>query len=196
MVLYFIAFYTAPFFSKHFLLGLFVRSLSTQLFFIVVLLLLLLIMIAFSYVWFLSPFWVWLFHALYRSHLPPSSCLERLSSEQFSELGSGHLLLFHLGLVLWPSCLRVSVLSNFRVVLVYFFLWVCSYYFLFLVILLISAILRSYFSQGFFHESSTVLFFFLVLFILTGLHCLLRMHALNLFCKWHVTATLTGWFYP
>ena len=30
-----------------------------------------------------------------------------------------------------------------------------------------------------FHASSTVLFFFLVLFFLAGLHCLLRMHALN-----------------
>ena len=30
-----------------------------------------------------------------------------------------------------------------------------------------------------FHASSTVLFFFLVLFYLAGLHCLLRMHAIN-----------------
>ena len=35
MVLLFIAFYTAPFSSKHFVLGLFIRSLSTQLFFLV-----------------------------------------------------------------------------------------------------------------------------------------------------------------
>ena len=36
VVLFFLAFYTAPFSSKHFFLGLFVRSLSTQLFFLVV----------------------------------------------------------------------------------------------------------------------------------------------------------------
>ena len=36
--LLFLAFYTAPFSSKHFCLGLFVRSLSTRLFFLVVLL--------------------------------------------------------------------------------------------------------------------------------------------------------------
>ena len=94
MVLFFIAFYTAPFSSKHFLLGLFLRSLSTQLFFLVVLFLLLLSMTAFSYVWFLSLFWVPLFHALYLSHLPPSSFLERLSSEQFAELESVYLLAF------------------------------------------------------------------------------------------------------
>ena len=44
VVLFFIAFYTAQFSSKHFILRLFVRSLSTQLVFMVVLLLLLLSM--------------------------------------------------------------------------------------------------------------------------------------------------------
>ena len=39
VVLFFITFYTAPFSSKHFFLGLFVRSLFNQLFFLVVLLL-------------------------------------------------------------------------------------------------------------------------------------------------------------
>ena len=34
------------------------------------------------------------FHALYLSHLPPSSFLEGLSSEQFAELESVHLLAF------------------------------------------------------------------------------------------------------
>ena len=54
--------------------------------------------------------------------------------------------------------------------------------FLSFVIPLIFAILRahfSYFSLGIFHASSTVVFFFLVLFFLAGLHCLLRIHALN-----------------
>jgi len=50
-VLFYLAFYTAPFSSKHFfLVFLFVSSLSTQLLFLVVLLLLLLSMTAFSYV--------------------------------------------------------------------------------------------------------------------------------------------------
>ena len=56
VVLFFIAFYTAPFSGKHFFLGLFLWSLSTQLFFLVVLLLLLLSMTAFSYVGVLSLF--------------------------------------------------------------------------------------------------------------------------------------------
>ena len=94
MVLLFIAFYTALSSSKHFFLGLFVRSLSTQLFFLVVLLLLPLSMSAFSYVGLLSLFRVCLFHALDLSHLPPSSFLEGLSSEQFAELGSVYLLAF------------------------------------------------------------------------------------------------------
>ena len=115
VVLFFIVFCTAPFYSKHFFLGLFVRSLSTQLFFLVVLLLLLLSMTAFSCVELSSLFWVQPFHALYLSHLPPSSFLERLSSEQFAELGSVQLLAF-------PARARslafpifsVSVLSNLQ----------------------------------------------------------------------------------
>ena len=59
-----------------------------------VFLLLLLSMTAFSYVGLLSLFQVRLFHALYLSHLPPSSFLEGLSSEQFAELGSVHLFAF------------------------------------------------------------------------------------------------------
>ena len=92
--LFFLAFYTAPFSSKHFFWGLFVRSLSTQLLFLVVLLLLLLSMIAFSYVGLLSLVWVWLFHAVFLSHFPPSSFVEGLSSEQFAQLESVHLLVF------------------------------------------------------------------------------------------------------
>ena len=98
VVLFFKAFYTAPFSSNTSFQGFFYyfifRSLSTQLFFIVVLLFLLLSMSAFSYVGLLSLFRVRLFHALYLSHLPPSSFLEGLSSEQFAELGSVHLLAF------------------------------------------------------------------------------------------------------
>ena len=56
VVLFFLAFYTAPFSSKHFFPWLFVKSLSTQVFFLVVLLLLVLSMIAFSYVGLLSLF--------------------------------------------------------------------------------------------------------------------------------------------
>ncbi len=50
VVLFFLAFYKGAISSKHFFLGLFVRSLSPQLFFLVVLFLLLLSMTAFSYV--------------------------------------------------------------------------------------------------------------------------------------------------
>ena len=94
VVLFFIALYTSPFSSEHFFWGLSVRSLSTQLFCLVVLLLLPLSMTSFSYVGLLSLFWVRLFHALCLSHLPSSSFLEGLFSEQFAELGSVHLLAF------------------------------------------------------------------------------------------------------
>ena len=95
VVLFFLAFYTTPFSSKHFLfLGLFLRSLSTQLFFLVVSHILLLSMTAFSYIVLLSLFWVWLFHAVFLSCLPPSSFLEGLSSEQFAEFESVHFLAF------------------------------------------------------------------------------------------------------
>ena len=56
VVLFFLPFYTAPFFSKPFFLGLFVRSLSTQLFLLVVSNILLLSMSAFCYVGLLSLF--------------------------------------------------------------------------------------------------------------------------------------------
>ena len=92
MVLFFISFYAAPFSWKHFFLGLFLRSLSTQLFFLVVLLLLLLNMTAFSYVGLLSLFLSVNFSPVFLSHLPPISFLEGLSSEQFAELESVQLL--------------------------------------------------------------------------------------------------------
>ena len=114
VVLFFLAFYTAPFSSKHFLWGLFVRSLSTQLFFLVVLLLLLLSMTAFSYVELLSLFWVWLFQAVFLSHLAPSSFLEGLSSEQFAELESVHLLAFSARASLAFLSLGVSFLAISR----------------------------------------------------------------------------------
>ena len=56
VVLFFSAFYTVPFSSKHLFLGLFVGSLSPQLFFLAVLLGLLTSMTAFSYVRLLSLF--------------------------------------------------------------------------------------------------------------------------------------------
>ena len=96
---------------KTLLFRLFVRSLSTQLIFLVFLFRLLPSMTAFSYVGFLSLFWVRLFflRRFFLSHLPPSIFLEGLSSEQFAELGSVQLLAFSVRLVLWPSCL-----SGFR----------------------------------------------------------------------------------
>ena len=59
-----------------------------------VLLLLLLNMTAFSYVGLLSLFLSVTFSPVFLSHLPPSSFLEGLSSGQFAELGSVHLLAF------------------------------------------------------------------------------------------------------
>ena len=96
VVLFFRAFYTAPFSSKHFcfvfvlFVFCFVRSLSTQLFFLVVFLLLLLRKTAFSFFSSTCDF----FTLFFLSHLPPSSFLEWLSSEQFAELGSVQLLAF------------------------------------------------------------------------------------------------------
>ena len=187
VVLLFIAFYTAPLSSKHFFLGLFLRFLSTQLFFLVVLLLLLISMTAFSYVGFLSLFWVRLFHGLYLTHLPPSSFLEKLIlfwtvcrarirllvSLFSSELFFG-LLIFSV-YVFKILQGRLHIISSF-----WEFLGVRSYSFVSLAILLISAILRdhfSYFSQGFFMRLLPC--FFLVLFFIAGLHCLLRVHTLN-----------------
>ena len=181
MVLFFLAFYTATFPSRHFFLLLFVRSLSTQLFFLVVLLLCLLSMTDFSYVGLLSLFWVRLFHALYLSHLPPSSSLEGLPSEQFTELGSVHLFVFSARACSLPFLSSVSP-----------FLRICRAVFIYLVLLVFLSWCLSVFSDsvdfsysegsffsGTVYAYSTVLFFFLVLSFLAGLHCLLRMHALN-----------------
>ena len=75
---------------KTFLIFVVVRSLSTQLFFLAVLLLLVLSMTAFSFLSSECDF----FTLFFLSHLPPSSFLEWLSSEQFAELGSVQLLAF------------------------------------------------------------------------------------------------------
>ena len=141
VVLFFISFYTAPFSWKHFFSGFFVRCFSTQLFFLVVLLLLLLNMTAFSYVGLLSLFWVWLFHAVFLSHLPPISFLDGLSSEQFAELESVHLLaLSARACSLAFLSLAVPFLAICRAVLIYVvFFRLCSQALLSLVILLISA---------------------------------------------------------
>ena len=140
-------------------------------------------MIAFSCVGFLSLFRVRLFHAVYLSHFPSSSFLGGLSSEQFAELRSVHLLAFLVracslafpfsGSPFLAICRAVFVYS----VLLWFVLiplslsWLCWFQLFWGLIFLIFL--------GIFHASSTVLFFFLVLFFIAGLHCLLRMHALN-----------------
>ena len=61
--------------------------------------------------------------------------------------------------------LRVSVLSNLQGP--------------FLIYLVDFSYSEGLFFSGIFHASCIVLFFFLVLSFLAGLHCLLRMHALN-----------------
>ena len=163
VVVFFGAFYTAPFSSKHFFIGHFIRSLSTQLCFLVVLLLLLLSMTAFSYVGLSSLFWVPLFHAFYLSHLPPSSFLEGLSFQQFADLVSDPLLAFAARAcsLAFLSSVYLFLAIFCRAPLIYLVLlgrWGGGggggggYAFHSVVILMISAILRahfSYFSQGF-----------------------------------------------
>ena len=182
--LFFLAFYIAPFSFKTLFLGLFVGSLSTQLFFLVVLLLLLLSMTAFSYVGLLSLFWVRLFHALYLSHLPPGSFLEGLSSKQFAEHWSFHLLAFSARACSLAFLSSVSPFLTFcRAVFIYLVLFLS----LFLGLSLFSDSVEFSYAEGsffllfsgIFHASSVVVFFFLVLFVLAGLHCLLRLHALR-----------------
>ena len=168
VVLFFISFYTAPFSWKHFFSGFFVRCFSTQLFFLVVLLLLLLNMTAFSYVGLLSFFWVWLFHAVFLSHLPPISFLDGLSSEQFAELESVHLLaLSARACSLAFLSLAVPFLAICRAVLIYvvFFSALFSGSSLFSDSVDFSTfyLIFSWLFRG---SSSTALFFFLVLFFL------------------------------
>ena len=82
--------------------------------------LLLLSMTAFSSVAVLSLFWVRVFHAVF----PPSSFLEWLSSEQFAELRSVHMLAFSA----WARSLAylylgVPFLAICRAVLIYLVLF-------------------------------------------------------------------------
>ena len=135
VVLFFLPFYTAPFFLKPFFLALFVRFLSTQLFLLVVSNILLLSMSVFCYVRLLSLFWVWLFHTVFLSHLPPSSFLEGLSSEQFVEFESVHLLVV---VFLARACclallsIGVSFLAICRAVLIFLVFVFCFFVCLFL----------------------------------------------------------------
>jgi len=121
------------------------------------------------------------FHALYLGHLPPSSFLDKLSSEQFAELKSVHLLAFS------ARACSLAFLS-----LVSPFLAICRAVFIYLFLFSGLSLFLSFYSDcvdfsysegsfflffsGIFHASSTVLFFFQVLFFLAGL---LRMHTLN-----------------
>ena len=171
MVLFFLAFYTPPFSSEHFFLALFVGSLSTQLFFLVVLLLLILSMTAFPYVGLLSLFWVWLFHAVFLSHLPPSSFLERLSSEQFADLGPRiRWAISARGCSLLFLSLGVSFLAICRAVFLYFVLFpgLFSGRSIFSDSVDFSYSKDSFFLffSGLFRGSSSPVLFFLVLFFL------------------------------
>ena len=126
-----------------------------------------------------------LFHGLYLSHLPPSSFLEWLSSEQYAELDSVHLLAFsaracYLAFLSSESpFLAVCRAVFIDLVLFFLALFLCFSLFTGSVDFSCSEGLFFLFFSGIFHASSTVLFFFLVLFFLAGLHCLLGMHALN-----------------
>ena len=161
---------------------------------------LLLSMTAFSYVGLLSLFWVWLFHAVLLSHFPPSSFPEGLSSEQFAELESVHLLAFSArACSLAFLYLGVSFLAISRAVLIYLVLF--SGLFLFLC-LFSDSVQFSYSKGSFFFFFSG--FFFVVFFyraFLSGsvlssiaLSCKNACH--QFLCRWHVTATPTGWFHP
>ena len=139
-----------------------------------------------------------LFHALYLSHLPPSSFLEGLSSEQFAELESVQLLAFSARTCTLTFLSSVSpFLTICRAVFIYLVLFWGR---LFLGLSLFSDSVDFSYSEGsfflffsvVFHASSFVLFFFLVLFFLAVLHCLLRMDALNSCVGDNVTVTLTG----
>ena len=184
MVLFFIAFYTAPFSSKHFFLGLFVRSFFTQQFFLVVLLLLLLSMTALSYVGLLSLFWVRLFHAVF----PEPSSTELFSwvvvfwavcrawiHSLVSVFAGAHSLAF--------LSLGVPFLGICRAVFIYLVLF-CSFFFwglsLFSDWANVSAVQRAHFSHAYFmgHLLPCFSFWFCsssTLYI--GLLCLLRMHS-------------------
>ena len=149
-----------------------------------VFLLLLLSVTAFAYVGLLSLFRVRPFHTLYLRHLPPRSFLEGLSSEQFAELGPVHFLAVSAracSLAFLPSA--SPFLTTCMAVFIYLVLFggLCLglSFFADSVDFSYSEGLFFLFFSGIFHASSTVVFFLLVLFFLAGLHCLLRMHALN-----------------
>ena len=201
MVLFFIAFSTTPFSSELFFLGLFVSSLSTQLIFLVSLLLLLLSTTAFSYVRLLPLFWVRPFHALYLSHPPPSSFLEGLSSEQFAELGSVHLLSFSARACSLAFLSSVSpILAICRAVLIYFVLFSG----LFLELSVFSdSVDFNYYEGSFFNiflRDFSCIFYCASLLsgsVPSSRAALSSENACSSFlCRWHVTATLTGWFHP
>ena len=118
-----------------------------------------------------------LFYAVFVSHLPPSSFLEGLSSEQFEDLGP-----FSSGLFFGLPVFRGFILSSLQGCLdILSFFRVCSKAILSLVILLISAIQRVHFSY-----SSQGIFFYLFFYraflsgsvlsstLYIGLLCLLR----------------------
>ena len=190
MVLFFIAFCTAPFSSKHFRLELFVRSLFTQLFYLVVLFLLLLSMTAFSHVkapfsllcvtFCLFLFFCWaVFHpALSLLVLFSPICWAWIHSP-FSFFSQG----LFFGLLVFSN----SVLGNFQGcfdILSSFFGFVlrlfCLYWFCWFQLFkgLIFLIHLRAFSSVFFYRA------FLSGSVLSstpyiGLLCLLRMHAIN-----------------
>ena len=143
-------------------------------------------MIAFSYVGLHSLLWVWLFHADFLSHLPPSCFLEGLSSEQFAELESVHLLARVCSLAFLS--LRVSFLAISRAVLIYLVLFSG----LFWGLSIFSDSVDFSFSKGSVFLIFLVAFpwvFFYSAFLLSGsvlsstlyigLLCLLRMHTIN-----------------
>ena len=126
VVLFFIAFCTALFSSKHFRLELFVRSLFTQLFFLVVLFLLLLSMTAFSHV--KAPFSLLCVTFFFIFFFAGPSSIQLFPywfySHQFAELGSIHRLAFSArACSLAFLCWAVLFLAISRAVLIYLVLF-------------------------------------------------------------------------
>ena len=139
-------------------------------------------------------------HALYLSHPPPSSFLEGLSSEQFAELGSVHLLSFSARACSLAFLSSVSpFLAICRAVLIYFVLFSG----LFLELSVFSdSVDFNYYEGSFFNiflRDFSCIFYCASLLcgsVLSSRAALSSENACSSFlCRWHVTATLTGWFH-
>ena len=161
-----------------------------------ILLLLLLCMTAFSYVGLLSLFWVWPFHAVFLRHLFSGVVFWAVCRARIRSLDSFFIsgLFFRLPVfsvyVLNNLQGRFHILSSFRGVVFrpFCLCWFCWFQLFWGLIFLI--FLRDFscvFYRGFLPSGS----------VLSSRAALSSENACHQFlCRWHVTATLTGWFHP